>query len=883
MLDETKTGSREMIDAVVEKIAQDDSFCGGLGPELLIWLDISCPAADWRAGDLVLVESAAVPPLRQVARVERSIARETSHRPASENVGKGSAVCISRLLALTVGARIGTTVRVSIAAVHRAVSSPAKPALAVHFMAAIDLREDDSDTKLAATAHASWRGSSHTTFFDTPRMSDVLAMMLKGSVIIPGQAIAVDWLNKPQLVVAAAVSTDGRTETVEDMACVQTTAAIIDDSTNVSFEHADGIARRSMGLSGIEAWLQLPESVPPKLEEWQSRVLKQVGGLQGQVSRLLGRLHAVLADAEGDARARQSSQGHCVFIHGDSGCGKTHLIESALCCAPGVTICRLDGGQVLQPTLEESVAQVVRTFRAARRQQPSVVLIEELDALGGVDSAASFGIGNARGAVGIAQARVIARLNHEMDRLANGPACAVAVIGTSSRPEKVATTLRRAGRFEVEIKISPLLPLQRNEILRLLTAHFRIGTGECGQGCDKQAHMRTQEEEPDGAGAGEGTVQQQGLIARLADLAVGYVAADLANLTREAALRAMAESTASKAHQQPSCAADTDTSVAVAWKHFEAALVATRPSGLQRLQRSGAGGSSCASNVTSRNDFQSLESLAETVTSEAVRQLTTAIMLPLSSTGRAAFQATNLRPSRGAILYGPAGNGKTLLAAALGRSCTAAGNAAAGKDSNFNWIEVHAAELISAVSGESEKNVSALFAKARSAAPSILFIDELEILAPSRGRCGGHSSSSLNTLERVLSVFLTQLDGVVDTGATAAAASAPVVIIGATRDISAVDPAILRSGRIDTHIHIGPPDMRARAAIIRLRCSEMAGTMDALDPTEIERLVDATEGFSRAEVDSVCREAAMQALREDIGATQVRPEHFRTALEGLSK
>ena len=499
-------------------------------------------------------------------------------------MGKGSAVCISRLLALTVGARVGTTVRVSIAAVHRAASSPAKPALAVHFMAAIDLREDESDRTLAATVHASRRGSSHTTLFGTPGTSDVLAMILKGSVIIPGQAVAVEWLNKPQLVVAAAVSTDGRTGTVEDMACVQTTAAIVDESTKVSFEHADGIARGGMGLSGIEAWLQLPESVPPELGEWQSRVLKQVGGLQGQVSRLLGRLHAVLADAEGDARARQSRQGHCVFIHGDSGCGKTHLIESTLSCAPGVTICRLDGGQVLQPTLEESVARVVSTFRAARRQQPSVVLIEELDALGGVDSAASLGIGNARGAVGVAQARVIARLNHELDRLANGPACAVAVIGTSSRPENVATTLRRAGRFEVEIKISPLLPLQRKEILRLLTEQFRIGTGERGQGSDKNAQVWSQEEEQDAAGAGE-TVQQQVLIARLADLAVGYVAADLANLTREAALRAMAEASAAKAHQQASCIADTDTSVAVTWKHLEAALVATRPSGLQRLQR----------------------------------------------------------------------------------------------------------------------------------------------------------------------------------------------------------------------------------------------------------------------------------------------------------
>ena len=122
--------------------------------------------------------------------------------------------------------------------------------------------------------------------------------------------------------------------------------------------------------------------------------------------------------------------------------------------------------------------------------------------------------------------------------------------------------------------------------------------------------------------------------------------------------------------------------------------------------------------VTDSGEFQSLQSLAETIGSEAVLQLKTAILLPLSTTGRSAFQAAVLRPSRGAILYGPAGNGKTLLAAAVGRYRTA-GRAAAGTTSNFNRIEVHAAELISAVSGESEKNKS-MFARARSAAPSIL-------------------------------------------------------------------------------------------------------------------------------------------------------------------
>eukprot|EP01043_Picozoa_sp_COSAG02_P014267 COSAG02_NODE_586_length_19960_cov_13.442118_2_plen_887_part_00 len=884
MVDGKAPGDREMFEAVVEDIARDDSFCGGLGAEALIWLDTSCPAASWRAGDFVLVESTAVPLLRQVARVEKNVAPKEGRRTASESVDEVSGVCISRLLALTVGARIGTTVRVSIAAVHRAGSRPAEPARAVQFMAGIELRENDSILpqagELAAAVHASRRGSSRAELFDSPGMSDFLAMMLKGNVVIPGQAVAVEWLNKPQLVVAVAVSAGGRNETVESSPCVQTTAAIVSDSTKVSFEHVDSIVRGDMKLSGIEEWLQLPHSVPPELAEWQSRVVQQVGGLQGQVHRLLSRLHAVLGDPPHDASARQSTKGHCVFIHGESGSGKTHLVETVLSCAPGVTICRLDGGQVLQPTLEESVARVITTFRAARRQQPSVVFIEELDALGGVDGAASLGIGQGSGPVGVAQARVIARLNHEIDRLANGPACAIAVIGTSSRPENVATTLRRAGRLEVEIEIPPLLPLQRKEILRLLTSQFRIGTVGCRLGSGPPSILTREEEHY--AVAGKQTAQQDDLIARLADLAVGYVAADLANLTREAALCAMAEVTTAENHEQSSCSvANTDTAVAVAWEHLEAALTATRPSSLQRLQRGGAAGSSCASNGTSRLDFQSLESLAETVSSEAVRQLTTAILLPLSSTGRAAFQATNLRPSRGAILYGPAGNGKTLLAAAVGRSCTVAGHdAAAAADSSFNWIEVHAAELISAVSGESEKNVSAMFARARSAAPSILFIDELEILAPSRGRGGGHSSS-LNTLERVLSVFLTQLDGVVDTGATGATASAPVVIIGATRDISAVDPAILRSGRIDTHIHIGPPDARARAAIIRLRCNEMAATMDALDPAQIERLVEATDGFSRADIDSLCRESAMQALREDIEATQVGPKHFQTALSRL--
>lgn len=811
---------------VVADVANDDCCRGGPAAEQLIWVDTAAAAlAGWRSGDWVLVESAASPPLRQVARVEGVAVAERPQVGAS-GAAAASAVRISRLLALTLGARSGSALRVSVAPVHHAESSPARAATSVHFATSIDLREKPGAAsaglaELAAAAKATQRGSSHKALY-AAGMSDFLGMMLKGSVVIPGQAISIEWLNRPQLAVVVSASCGSGEGAV--------TATVIDDSTLVTFQQADrdGIDGGIFGAvraPGIEAWLELPPPpVPPTVQGWEAQVVRQVGGMGVQVRRLLHWMHAVLS-ASRDPN-KQSELGHCIFVHGVSGCGKTHLVETALQCAPGVTVCRLDGGQVLQPTLEDSIATVAAVFRAARRQQPSVVLIEELDALGGAAGAAALSLkGSSGGLVGLVQARVIARLNYELDRLANGPGHAsVAVVATSSRPDVVATALRRAGRFEVEMEIpsASLSPLQRQEVLRVLTSQFNIG----------EEH------------------QERGdLVARVAELAVGYVAADLSNLIREAALRAMAKAKELKA-------ADDDTSqgkLVVTWDHFEAALAVTRPASLQRLRRGGDKGGAGAG----VGETQSLQSFAQTVDAEAVRQLKASILLPLSTNGRAVFESAGLRPSCGALLYGPAGNGKTMLAGAIGRSCTAG--------SNFNFIEVHAAELLSAVSGESEKNVSALFVQARSAAPSVLFIDEIDTLAPIRG--GGGASSSLNTLERVLSIFLTQLDGIGDTGV-----SAPVVIIGATRDISAVDSAILRSGRIDTHIYIGNPGAAAREAIIRLRCSKMAQTSFSAD--QIGRLVANTSGFSRAEIDSLCRESVMRALREDIGATQVREDHF---------
>ena len=790
----------EVVAAEVEGVAPPD---GGSAPEQLVWVraaDPASPASGWRAGELVVVASGSG---RQLARVEG-----VAHGQRGAAGGGAAAVRISSLLALTLGVGPGQVLRLS--------AGPAggpSAASAVRFAAAIELREA-AGASLVATATQD-RGELSRGALFSPGLSGFLGLMLRGAVVIPGQAIAVDWLNTVQLVVAVAIdggSGDGAHQ-----------PAVVAEPTSVTVEPAAcAVGGTLASVLGLDAWLHLPPPIlPGTATQWEALVVRRVGGMRAQVQRLLGRLHAALSAR---ASGQQSATGHCTLVHGDSGSGKTHLIETALRCVPEVTVCRLDGGQALQPTLEASVAQIANVFSAARREQPSVVLIEELDAMGSDASSSAASIQSALGPVDLAQAQVIARLNLELDELANGTEQAVAVVGLTNRPAAVAASLRRAGRFEVEVEIPPLGKLQRQEVLRILARGLEPeetvsgGPAALGQkGTPTPSLQRTS------VGAAD--------VVRLAELAVGFSAGDLAALVREAVIRAMA--------QGPDCSE-------LAWEHFEAALANASPASLQRLKR--------GATATSGELYPSMRDLGHTVEAEAVRQLEASILLPLSEAGRTAFERAGLRPSCGALLYGPPGNGKTVLAHAVGRSCAA------------NFIDVHAAELLSPISGESEKKVSALFAQARSAAPAVLFIDELDALTPTRA---GQPSSNLNTLERVLSIFLTQLDGILG-----AASTAPVVVIGATRDIDAVDPAILRSGRIDTHVHVGPPDAAAREAIIRLRCAKMAQTV--LSPAHLRALVSSTDTYSRAAIDSLCRESAMRALREDIGATTVGEEHWVT-------
>ncbi|MCB0993990.1 MAG: AAA family ATPase [Acidimicrobiales bacterium] len=233
---------------------------------------------------------------------------------------------------------------------------------------------------------------------------------------------------------------------------------------------------------------------------------------------------------------------------------------------------------------------------------------------------------------------------------------------------------------------------------------------------------------------------------------------------------------------------------------------------------------------------------------EVKQRLTEAVIWPLSEPER--FARLGIEPPTGILLYGPPGTGKTFVVKALAHEAGAA------------FFSVKGAELLDKYVGESERAVRELFTRARSSAPSLVFFDEFDALAPVRGR------SNTTVSDQVVAALLTELDGIAERGS--------VAVIAATNRADLIDPALLRSGRFETHIELGLPELEARRALLEISDVVLGSDVDR------DELAQRTEGLSFADITGVLREAALAALREDTEVQAVEWRHLEAALDRFS-
>jgi transitional endoplasmic reticulum ATPase len=234
---------------------------------------------------------------------------------------------------------------------------------------------------------------------------------------------------------------------------------------------------------------------------------------------------------------------------------------------------------------------------------------------------------------------------------------------------------------------------------------------------------------------------------------------------------------------------------------------------------------------------------------EVKELLKEAVEWPLKSPE--SYRNIGVEAPKGVLLYGPPGTGKTLLAKAIAH------------ESDANFITAKGSDLLSKWYGESEKRIAEVFTRARQVAPSIIFLDELDSLAPVRGASTGEPQVTA----RILNQLLSEMDGLEELRA--------VVVIGATNRPDMIDPALLRPGRFDELILVPVPDEGARREIFRVHTENMALAEDV----DIEKLVSLTDQYTGADIAAVCKKAGRYALREDLHAKSVRQKHFLQAIE----
>ncbi len=496
---------------------------------------------------------------------------------------------------------------------------------------------------------------------------------------------------------------------------------------------------------------------------------EDIGGLGDEVKKVREMIELPLRHPELFERLGvEAPKG--VLLHGPPGTGKT-LLAKALASETNANFMTLSGPEIMSKFYGESEEKLRDIFQQAEDNAPSIILIDEIDSIAPKREEVT----------GEVERRVVAQLLAVMDGLkARGK---VVVIGATNRPNAIDPALRRPGRFDREIEIGVPDRKARFEILHIHTRGM--------------------------------PVSEDVKLDKIADLTHGFVGADLAALTREAAMNAIRRVLPDLDLEVQSIPSEILNRLSVTGEDFTNALREMNPSALREVF--------IEAPDVHWNDIGGLL--------DAKQELIEAVEWPLKYP--TLFRQTGAKPPKGILLYGPPGTGKTMLAKAV------------ATESEANFISVKGPEFLSKWVGESEKAVRETFRKAKQSAPCIIFFDEIDSITPIRG-----AGSDSHVSERVISQMLSEIDGLEEMH--------NIIVIAATNRPDIIDPAILRPGRIDRLIYITPPDRNSRFEIFKVHTANTPIDSDV----DLETLADDTEGFTGADIASVCNEATILAIRE---------------------
>jgi len=460
-----------------------------------------------------------------------------------------------------------------------------------------------------------------------------------------------------------------------------------------------------------------------------------------------------------------------VLLYGPPGTGKT-LIARVVAAETNAAFFVINGPEIINKFYGESESRLRGVFQEAQRRAPSIIFIDELDALAPKRTETG----------GEVERRIVGQLLALMDGLTSRGQ--IVLIGATNQPNALDAALRRPGRFDREIALRVPDVRGRTEILRI--------------------HSR------------DAALANDIDFARLAQLTPGFVGADLEALCREAAMIALRRVLPHIDYERGYIPYETLVNLYITMADFQAALREIEPSTTREVY--------VEVSETTWDDIGGLERPKEL--------LTEGVEWPLRFPE--VYANVKVEPPRGVLLAGPPGSGKTLIARALANQCEA------------NFISIKGPELLSKWVGESEKGVREVFRRAKQAAPCIVFFDELDALAPRRS--GADIDGQVGN--RVIAQLLTEMDGI--------EGRAGVIVLAATNRLELIDPALLRPGRFDMVVELEYPDENARRAIFAVHTR---GRPLAPEIT-IEELASLTPGRSGADIEAICRRAALLALRE---------------------